>query len=270
MKLKTLIISLLILIGTSISQAQNIDDLSRDEIRELMPFVCAQISSPEVAQMGEELTGMSTTIKATIAAPDLVELKYTVPGYELGNSPQEQALTKLMIRSGSKNMPEAQKKLLTGFFKKGGYNLRIIYTDGGTHSCILNLTPTQLEDLYCGSIESIDIKPSEVRDAILKNFASGVEQVETPGIKNTALIEGKWLTLNMLFDEGALTYPVEPDVFKSFLLDNYRNERVVVFLSSLINNEKDFIGLDGIKITYGTENGKKRECYITWNEITDY
>ena len=269
MKIKSLILSLLLTLTTFAGSSQNIDNLSREQVQQLMSMICQQMSSPEMSQSMGKMFGPGAGLKADIVNDNIFRMQYTVPGYELDNSPEEQALTEVCIMAGGKQNPESYKNFFTQLLKKGGFNMQVVYTDGGSHQCVLDLTPDQIYNLWSGNPKAAGLNPELAKKGLLKTFSASMKGMSEEDISYSTDIEDKWLLMGINYEnpEGYDTNSF-PSI-KSNILEEYRTDPTVAMIATILSSEKEFMGVDGLKIRSYIKGVPDKEFTITWEEMTN-
>ncbi len=265
--LKGIILTLAVMIGSMVSQAQDLSMISREQAREVVNMICQQ--SGNNSAMLESTTGLSGIKNInSIVDGHTLEMKYIISGYTSDNTPEEQAFTQLCLAGGGRQMSTYQIDMMTGIFEKAGYDLRIVYTDGGKNTCVVTPTPAQLNMLWKGDLAGAGIKRDMVVKGILKSLSAGTQGASSEEFEDLKVYaDGSWATIEMIMPENSDIDSVSPEELKRVLLQEYSTTPVVAKMAGNVVPFIDFIGINGIKVVFGKKNGSKRDVYLTWAEL---
>lgn len=270
MKLKNLLLALAVTLGTLAAQAQDLNMLTREQAREVVNMICQSSGSLTNQQSIEETLGVSGVQNInTIINDSTLEMKYILPDYNMGNSPADKAFSMLCLSAGGRQMSSPQINMMTGIFEKAGYNLRIVYTDGDSHTCVVDITPDRLNKLWKGDLRGAEVDRDLAVQGILDSLEAGANTGNSPGdIKDVKVsLEGRWATMSMTLEKDSMVNFLSPDEVKQALLTEYASSPIVSKLAAALLPNSDFIGIDGIKVAYGSDNDNKRDVYISWGEL---
>lgn len=269
MKLKYLIFVLALTLGSIGSYSQGLDMITREQAREAIDFMCRQSANADITQKLEERTGITGVRNInTIIDDHTLEMKYIIPEYNLGNSPAEQAFSLLCLAGGAAQLSPYQIDMMTGLFEKGGFNLRIVNTDGASHTCTVNITPTQLNKLWKGDLVGGGVNRDLALQGIVKAFADTSNYgASLPGITGSkTAIDGRWVNLEIEMADMSPFNSISPETMKYILLNEFASTPVVSKLAGALLPNSDFMGLDGIKVIY-RDSTSKMDVYLTWAEL---
>lgn len=269
MKLKTIILSLAIALGTLCAPAQNLDMLTREQARELVDILCRQASTIPESDM-ENVTGLSgISVIARAIDDSTVEMKYTLPDYVGDNSPEFKAFTMILMSGGGTMMTPLQVQTFTGVFRKAGYNIRATYTNGADQSCSVDLTPDLLEKFWSGDLKGAGIDPGLARKGLLKSFNTDeINSLSQFGIGTLDVrLDGRWVSLNLILGDISGLNALPKEEIRKMLLEEYASAPVISKMSGAMVNASDFIGLDGLKISYEDKTESSEPIYLSWSEL---
>lgn len=269
MKLKTIILSLAIALGTLCAPAQNLNMLTREQARELVNMLCRQASTLSEDKM-ENVTGVSGISVITHVVDDsTVEMKYTLPDYVGNNSPEFKAYTMVLISGGGSLMSPLQVQTFAGIFRKAGYNIRTTYTDGADHTCSIDLTPDRLEKLWSGDLKGAGVDPALARDGLLKSFdVEGNNSMQQFGSGTFDIcLDDRWVCLTLILDDISILSALPQEELRKMLLEEYATAPVISKMAGAMVNATDFMNLDGIKVSYKDKTASSEPIYITWSDL---
>lgn len=268
MKLKTIILSLALAFGTLCAASQDLETLTREQARELIDMVCRKTSVSDNSDM-ENVTGITGISVTMRVVDDNVVMKYTIPQYVGYNTPECKAYTAVLISGGGAAMSRMQHHVFAEIYRKAGYNIRAIYTDGAEYTCTLDLTPDRIEKLWGGDFEAAGIDPRLAREGLVRSF--GIEKendVATLGNGTYSVrLDDRWVCLTLILDDISALNTLSTDQIRTSLLREYSATPVISKMAGAMINAADFMKLDGLKVIYKDKNGDLEPIYLTWADL---
>lgn len=268
MKPRSLFLSVVLIAGTLFASAQDLSQISREQARQVVTMICQQ--SGKFGNQMEAQTGIAGIQNInSIVDDETLEMKYIVPGYNLGNTPEDQAYTLVCLAGGGNKLAPAQIDIMTGVFDKAGYNLRIVNTDGESNTCVVNLTPAQLNKIWKGDLAGAGVDRNLAAKGLINSLSKGAKDNDIANAFEDVKVylDGNWATIEMVCREDSFNEYVTPDELKEAILYTYTSTPVIARMAASILPNEDFIGVKGLKVVYGKKSGDKKDLYISWKDM---
>lgn len=275
MTLKSITLTLIIAIMSHAGMhAQLIDMLTQQQARDVIDHLCTTINNSDLSGTMEAATGISDIqMKASVADGNTFALRYVMSEYSLvGNSPAEQAFTKVVLSGGGRNMDKQALNMTTALISKAGYGVRVTYTDGLTHSCTINLTPDELQNLWTGDLAAAGVDRDLAREGMMKSFASGIVSAKEEfkdlfSIEETSF-DCNWIKISIKYNDDIVAAAVTPAELKKTILEEFATTPVIAHFAKFVSYSSGFLGVDGIKISYSGTTVPERSIFISWSEMS--
>lgn len=268
MRIKSFVIAaLMAVVGCAAAYAQDISTLTQDQAREIVSMLCGQMNttvSPESMQDATGISGMS--VRAGVEDDKRVHLTYVVPGYNLTDTPENRAFTELLISSGGQSMTAAQVDMITAIFDRAGYDIRITYTDGKDHVCNIDLTPSRLGSLWLCDYAAAGLDRDMVRRGLLDSFAEAGKNRddETDEAEYRFSVSDEWIDVEIIFKSDEVAKNISPQIFQNELLKEYSSMPVIAKMAGALATSEDYLGIKGLRISYGSKSTPKRTFTMSW------
>lgn len=283
MKIHRHLLALVAVLMTALSLcAQSLDDLTRQQARDLLKTSFNAVDDAALAEKIESQYGLPvSSMQCGISGDSVLIMSFVMPGYEADPTPAGRAYTEVCLSSGGRRMGRSMTEAVCALLGKAGYNVRVVYSDGGTKRQTLYLTPSRLKSIWTEPLPDSGIDPALAREGFIRSLGTAdiPVEIESGGYFKSAKLKvnGNWLDVIYIpnADAGYYDDPALMQIYKEVLneeknqfISDMASDAFLRNYSDIMSNASEFLGVDGLKVKIMASDGEAYLMFpVTWDDM---